>query len=162
MSKIVSITCLPKKFNKCISCPVVICPEMWEFTSSSAIRSACLNFSNLRVICKKKMSISRHLLLKKICDVAPLALQMLLSCPSRVFVQVRGHAWECDSVVTLISKTVFMSQSFLMRFRHRLDFSKNLASAIDCVIIILSSSFLSQEKYAYVFAWDFSCLGCLK
>lgn len=81
---------------------------------------------------KKKKEYFKAFATKKICDVAPLALQTLLSCPSCVFVQVRGHAWECDSVVTLlISKTVFMSQSFLMRFRHRLDFSKNLASAVD-------------------------------
>lgn len=42
------------------------------------------------------------------------------------------------SLTILISKTVFMSQSFLMRFHHQLDFSKNLASAVDGVIIILS------------------------
>lgn len=88
-----------------------------------------LDFPNLRVICKNEHF---KAFATKICDVAPLALQTLLSCLPCVFVQVRGHAWECDSVVTmLISKTVFMSQSFLMRFHHHLGFSKNLASAVD-------------------------------
>ena len=51
------------------------------------------DFSNLRVICKNEYF---EAFATNICDVAPLALQMLLSRLSCLFVQVEAHKWLCD------------------------------------------------------------------
>lgn len=86
------------------------------------------DFTNLRVICKNEYF---KAFATKICDVAPLALQMLLSRSSCLFVQVAVHTWYVTVFMILIFKTVFLSPSFLMRFHCHLDFSNNLASAVD-------------------------------
>lgn len=84
------------------------------------------------------MSISRHLLLKSVMLHLWPYKCFFLVCLVYLF-KLEGTRGNVTLVVTiLISTTVFMSPSFLMRFRHHLDFSKNLASAIDGVIIILS------------------------
>ena len=83
--------CLPKKFNKCItiSPSVVICPEIYREIYLQFCCDICMpDFSNLRVICKNEYF---KAFATNICDVAPLALQMLLSHLSCLSVQVEVH-----------------------------------------------------------------------
>lgn len=54
-----------------------------------------LDFSNIRLICKQKNEYFKAFA-TKICDVAPLALQMLLSCLSSVFVTLEDT---CGDVI---------------------------------------------------------------
>lgn len=74
------------------------------------------------------MSISRHLLLKSV---------MLHLWPyTCFFVVCRVYLLEdtranVTVVMTLIFQIVCMFQLFLMKFHHHLDFSKNLANAVD-------------------------------
>lgn len=83
------------------------------------------DFSNVRVIYKNEYF---KAFATKICDVAPLALHMLLCCLSCLFEDTRANV---TVVMTLIFLIVCMLQLFLMKFHHHLDFSKNLANAVD-------------------------------
>lgn len=98
------------------------------------------------------MNISRHLLLKSV---------MLHLWPYKCFFVVcRVYLLEDTRVnVTLLLWHWFfklcMFQVFLMKFHHHLDFSKNLANAVDWVM-----SFCLKRNICYVFTWDFQSFCC--
>lgn len=75
------------------------------------------------------MSISRHLLLKSVMLHLRPYKCFFCVCLVSLF-KLEGTRDNVTIITILIFKTVFMSQSFLMRCHH-LDFSKTLASAVD-------------------------------